>query len=225
MAGFLKNPANIIYAKHIHKNSCYTYFMSFDSLIPNFLLFLTSYKYILLFLGVIIEGPILMVASGFFILLGYFDLIPVFFVILAGDLIGDTIWYYIGYFFAGPFIKKYGKFIKITPEMFEKSKELFHKYHTNILLISKVTIGFGMSLATLMAAGATHIPFKKYFALNFIGEIILLSILLSVGYFFGQLYNSISEAFRNYFIICITIILGTSLYYFIKKTKKIIINQ
>lgn len=199
--------------------------MTFDSLIPNFLFFLTSYKYLLLFLGVIIEGPILMIASGFFILLGFFDLVPVFIVILIGDLVGDTIWYYIGYFFAEPFLRKYGKFIKITPKIFEKVKMLFHKYHTKILIISKVTIGLGMSLAVLMAAGTTHIPYKKFISINFLGEIILLSTLLSVGYFFGQVYNSISEAFRIYFIVGISITLGILLYYFIRYTKKIIINQ
>lgn len=198
--------------------------MSFDSLIPNFLLILTSYKYLLLFIAIVIEGPILMVASGFLVLLGFFELIPAFFVILAGDLLGDIIWYYIGYFFAEPFLNKYGKFFKLTPEIFQKAKELFHKYHVKILLISKVTIGLGMSLATLMAAGATHVSFRKYILLNLIGEIFLISILLSIGYFFGQVYSSIADTMKIYFVVGIILILGISTYYFIKYIKRTIIN-
>ncbi|MFA5827541.1 MAG: DedA family protein [Candidatus Paceibacterota bacterium] len=193
--------------------------MPFDLLIPNFLLILTSYKYLLLFMAIVIEGPILMVASGFLILLGFFEPIPTFLIILAGDLLGDIIWYYIGYFFAEPFLNKYGKFFKLNPEMFEKAKELFNKYHVKILLISKITIGFGMSLATLMAAGAIHIPLRKYLTLNFLGEVILVSILLSVGYFFGQLYSSIADTMKIYFVAGIIIIIGTSWYYFTKYIK------
>lgn len=198
--------------------------MPFDSLIPNFLLILTSYKYLLLFMAIVIEGPILMVASGFLILLEFFEPIPAFLVILAGDLLGDIIWYYIGYFFAEPFLNKYGKFFKLTPEMFERAKELFHRYHVKILLISKVTIGFGMSLATLMAAGATHIPLRKYLTLNFIGEVVLISVLLSVGYFFGQLYSSIEDTMKIYFVVGIVTVVGISMYYTSKYIKNTIIN-
>ncbi len=198
--------------------------MSLTSLLPNFLLFLVGYKYLLLFLGIVIEGPILMVASGILIHIKFFDLTTAFIVILAGDLVGDVVWYYIGYFFAGPFIKKYGKFIKITPEVFENAKGLFHKYHVKILLISKITIGFGMSLATLMAAGATRVSLKKFLMLNFLGEIILVSVLLSVGYFFGQLYNSIADTMKIYFVVGAIVVMGISTYYFTKYIKRVIIG-
>jgi membrane protein DedA with SNARE-associated domain len=193
--------------------------MSFDLLIPSFLFFLTSYKYVLLFLGIVIEGPILMVASGILIHNGFFSLFPAFLVIIFGDLVGDIIWYYIGYFFAEPFLKKYGKFFKITPEIFERAEELFNKYHVKILLISKVTIGFGMSLATLMAAGATRVSLKKYLMLNFLGEVFLVSVLLSIGYFFGQLYTAIDDALKVYFVVGSILVIGIFVFYSTKYIK------
>ena len=171
--------------------------MQFTYLIPKFLLILSSYKYILLFLGVIFEGPILMVASGFLVLLGFFNPFYAFPIIMAGDLLGDVIWYYIGYFFADPFLKKYGRIFMITPEIFEKAKDLFHKNQTKILFFSKITIGFGMALTTLMAAGASHIPFKKYISINLVGEIILVSIFMGIGYFFGEIIYSYVPYIKN----------------------------
>jgi membrane protein DedA with SNARE-associated domain len=195
----------------------------FASLLPNFLFLLTSYKYLLLFMGVVIEGPILMVATGFLVHLKFFDLIPAFFIILAGDLLGDVIWYYTGYFFAEPFLRKYGKFFKITPEIFEKAKSLFHENHTRILLISKITIGVGMALAVLMAAGASHVPFRKYMFLNFIGETILVTVLLTIGYFFGQMYVSISGIMKIYFIVGTVIAIGVFIYLFTKYIRRVVI--
>lgn len=197
--------------------------MQFDSLVPHFLLFLSNYKYILLFFSIIIEGPILMIASGFLILTGFFNPIYAFLVILVGDLVGDVIWYYIGYFFAEPFLKKYGKFFKITPEIFEKSKNLFHKYHEKILFFSKITIGLGISLATLLTAGASHISFRKYIMLNFLGEIVLVSMLLSIGYFFGQMYFSIADTFKVYFTVGTILFVGTFLFYLIRYLRRKII--
>ncbi len=198
--------------------------MQLTSFVPHFLLFLAGFRYVLLFIGIVVEGPILMVASGILIHIGFFDAVTAFWVIILGDLVGDIIWYYIGYYFAEPLIRKYGKILKITPEIFEKAKGLFHKYHVKILLISKLTIGFGMSLATLMAAGATKVPFKKYIALNFLGEVVLVGVLLSLGYFFGQLYNTIADTMKIYFVVGFVGVIGVSSFYFTKYIKKAILK-
>ena len=158
-------------------------------------------KYPLIFTGMLIEGPIIMVACGFFLRFGVFDLIPLFLVLLAGDLVADIGWYYIGYYFAEPLIHKHGKFLGVTPEVFEKVKGVMTKYQTAILLGSKVTIGFGLALATVITAGAIKIPMRKYLIVNLIGEAILVIALLSLGYFFGQLYTSIADSFKVVFTI------------------------
>ncbi|MFA6585970.1 MAG: DedA family protein [Candidatus Paceibacterota bacterium] len=176
-------------------------------------------------MGTVIEGPILMVAAGILIHNKFFDLVPAFIVIITGDLLGDIIWYYIGYFFAEPFLRNYGKFFKITPEIFERAKKVFNQHHEKILFISKITIGLGMSLATLMAAGATHTSLKKYLMLNFLGEVILVSVLLSIGYFFGQLYNSIDNTLKIYFVIGTFTVIGLLIYYFIKYARNILIEK
>jgi membrane protein DedA with SNARE-associated domain len=165
-----------------------------------------------------------MIATGILINSKFFAFIPAFLLIVAGDLIGDIIWYYIGYFFAAPFLKNYGKFLKITPEMFVKAKDLFTKHHEKILIISKVTIGFGMALATLMAAGASHISFKKYISLNFLGELVLVSILISLGYFFGEIYNKLTDSIKIYFAVGTFITIGTSVFLILRHVKHKIID-
>ena len=165
------------------------------------LLATNQFKYPLVFIGVIIEGPLLMIVSGFLLKLGFFSLAPLFIALVAGDLLADIIWYYIGRFLLGPFLQKHGHFLSVTPELFEKAKQLFLRYHIKILFISKMTIGFGMAIVTLMTAGATKVPFRIYFILNLIGEIFLVAVLLLVGYFYGHIYTSIADEFRLIFII------------------------
>ncbi len=180
--------------------------MSLPVLLSHFTDIISQSKYVLIFFGAIIEGPILMIASGFLLHLGVFSAVPLFAALLAGDLVGDVIWYYFGYFFAEPILKRHGHFLSVTPELLEKTKELFHRYHARILLISKITMGFGMALGTLMAAGITRIPFRTYMFLNALGELILITWMLSIGYFFGQLYPYVADSFKVAFIIGIIII-------------------
>jgi membrane protein DedA with SNARE-associated domain len=145
-----------------------------------------------------------MVASGFLVHSGFFNVFYAYIILVIGDLVGDIIWYGVGYYIAGPILNKHGHFLNITPELFDNLKELFRKYQVKILLISKITIGFGgMALVTLITAGATKISFKKYMTINIIGEFILVAVLLSIGYFFGEIYLSIPRNFKIIFILSI----------------------
>jgi membrane protein DedA with SNARE-associated domain len=115
--------------------------------------------------------------------------------------------------------------LSVTPELFEKFKMLFHKYKVKILLISKITIGFGgMALVTLTAAGAAKIPFKKYMIINIMGEFILVALLLSIGYFFGGIYVTIPKNLKIVFIVLVISLISFIVYRSSKHMKHKIIN-
>lgn len=183
-----------------------------------------TFKYLLVFVGTIIEGPIIMVAGGFLIHLGVFEPLPLFLTILAGDLVGDIAWYYIGYYFAEPFMKKHGHFLSLTPDKLEKIKTLFQKYHERILIFSKLTIGLGFALGTLIVAGITRIPFGRYMFLNLIGEGVLVAILLSVGYFFAELYKYVDDGLKVGFTVAVIVISSAAIYGFAGYMKKRAVN-
>jgi len=169
-------------------------------------------KYLLLFLGVVVEGPVIMVACGFLLRLAVFEFWPMYITILLGDLTGDVIWYYVGHFFAEPFLRRFGKYFGINKENLESAKDLFQKHHLRILFISKITLGLGAPLATLISAGASNVPFRRYMKINLLGEIFLVLGLLGIGYFFGHVYSSISGDLKTIFLIALAIIVPVGLF-------------
>lgn len=171
-----------------------------------------TYKYLLICIGVAIEGPMLMIACGFLLTFWALDLLPLYISILVGDLMGDTVWYGIGRYFLDPFLERFGKYFWVSKELLHKVKPLFNKFHTRILFFSKITLGFGASLATLMTAGASHIPLKKFLTINFFGELVLASILLWLGYSFGSAYAQLGDNLKYYFIIGLIIVVPTLIY-------------
>jgi len=171
--------------------------MSIDAVIAVFL----QYKYPALVVISFVEGPYAMMMSGFLIKLGVFALIPAYIALSIGDLIGDVVWYFVGYFFGNRFVSRFGKFFDIDKERIEDAKLIFSKHRKKILLGSKVTAGFGLSLATLVTAGMVGAPFGEYMLLNFFGQSIWTFVMLAVGYFFGNLYIVIDNVMGRVFII------------------------
>ena len=177
-------------------------------------------KYPLIMVGAFAEGPVVMIATGFLLKHALLRLFPLFISLVVGDLVGDILWYSIGRYGAEPLIRKKGTWLGFTVEGFENIKARFLANHTNILLISKITLGFGLAKGVLMAAGASKVPFKKFILLNLIGEIILVTTLLLIGYFFGNTYSLVSEKYRVVFLVVIISIIILGLIFLTKKMKQ-----
>ncbi|MFH0987972.1 MAG: VTT domain-containing protein [Parcubacteria group bacterium] len=177
-------------------------------------------RYFAIYLGAILEGPIVMTATGFFIKMGIFYAPVAYVLLLLGDLTSDVIWYYIGYAGANKYTKKLGNFIGLSDELTEKIKYNFKNHEAKILFISKLTMGFGFSLATLMTAGAIRVKLGKYLLFNFLGELFWVAFLLTLGYFIGNIYVLIDEWLRIGFAVIATLILVLVLYGISRRLKK-----
>lgn len=152
------------------------------------------------------EGPILSMIFGVLIRLGYFKFAPVYAALMVGDLLGDVIWYYIGFHFGHRFVRRFGKYFGITEEGVNKMTHLFHRFHSPILFISKISNGLGLAIVTLMTAGMVRIPFLKYLSVNLIGQFIWSGLLIGVGYFFSHLYIQFDNILSRASIIGFAII-------------------
>ncbi|MBL8029952.1 MAG: DedA family protein [Candidatus Doudnabacteria bacterium] len=186
-----------------------------------FLSWIEASKYTLLFFGSIAEGPILTLTSGFLVRLKQLDLVPAYFLLVAGDFTADIVWYNIGRHGARRLINRFGSFFNITPEIISKVEKRFHTYQTPILFLSKITMGFGFGLATLLVAGMLKVPLKNYILLNLTGGLIWTALLLILGYFFGNAYILVAKPFRAIFLALLILLVGFGLYginrYLVKK--------
>jgi len=173
----------------------------------NIIVWLDSSKYVLLFLGCLIEGGVVMIVSGFLLSLGQFDLLPLYLTLLSGDFTADILWYSLGRFGTRHAIFKFGHYIGLTQSIFEKIESLFNRYHQKILIITKLTSGFGFVVIILMVAGMFKVPFKNYALIVFGGGVIWIAFLLSIGYFLGNIFLIIPRSLKIIFIAFSVILL------------------
>lgn len=172
-----------------------------------FISLIIQYKYPLLFLIVIPEGPIITLLAGAFVKLGFLSFWIAYFTLMAGDLVSDTMWYFIGYYGGPKFVIRFGKYLGINMEKVRVVSKFFHTYQARILFISKITTGFGFALVTLITAGLVKIPFKKYVQYNVLGQFIWTAFLIGLGYTFEHLYVTIDNIMGRATIITVAVII------------------
>ena len=153
--------------------------------------FLEASKYVLLFAGSYLEGTVVMMTGGILWHLGEVQFWPAYIALMLGDFLSDMMWYAIGYFGARRFVMRWGHFLNATPAVIEKAERRFHKHHTAILIVSKLTMGFGLAVPVLLTAGMLRVPLSRYIGINVLGGIVWIFAIMCVGYFFGNLLENL----------------------------------
>jgi len=171
---------------------------------------LLTYKYLILIPFSIVEGPILMIICGFLVTLGILNPILVYAIIVMGDVVGDLFQYYLGYYG-----KRFLPYFKITDKKLEETEKYFTNNYKKAIVMSKVVYGIGF--VGLVAGGAMHLPFGRYFKTCLAVSLVQYFIFLIIGIFFGQAYVQIEKYLNYYAAIASVIALVVLLFVFIRK--------
>lgn len=150
-----------------------------------------QHGYPLLFIVMLIEGPVVTAAAAFAAALHYMNVWIVFLISILANFIPDIVYYAIGYWGRESFVNKYGHYIGVTPERIQKVEKLAEAHSGKSLFFIKMV----PLLATpgLILVGATKMDIKKYMLWS-IGIIIPTSgLYLLIGYYFGAAYATIDH--------------------------------
>lgn len=147
-----------------------------------------------------IPSEITMPFSGFLASQGKLNFWLVVFVGAFANLVGSAVAYYIGYFLEETvivgWIKKYGKFLLITEEDYEKSRRWFQKYGNPIVFFSRLMPGVRTFIS--LPAGLAEMNIWKFSFYTFIGSLIWSALLTYVGVYFGENWHALEPIYRKF---------------------------
>ena len=138
-----------------------------------------------------IEGPILMVVSGVLIGKGLLDWPLAVTLLLAGDLLGDMMYYAIGRWSWGP-LQRVGRRFGLTEERAANLVNRMRKEGVRLLLIGKWTHAIGALV--LMSAGTIRMSIPRFLVVNLLATLPKTAALLLLGLFAGQHLPSLTTA-------------------------------
>jgi len=193
----------------------------------NIVHFLLKFGYPIIFLLVVYEGPLVTIIASFLAASGFFNVFILYPLVIAADLTGDIIWYYVGYFGREKVINRWGRFLGLPFERmdkFEKINERFKNHQGKILFIAKITQVVGLPF--LIGAGVFKWDLKRYMWFNFLAALPKSLAWILIGYFFGNASIVISRYFKyGTFISIGTLILSILVYFIILKITKIFFRR
>lgn len=148
---------------------------------------LSVHGYWIVFLIMCVEGPITTAAAGFLAASGIFNPGIILALSIMGDLVPDSLYYYIGYGSRSSFIKKIGHWLGFNDQRIEKTEAQLKAHFGKTMLALKLTPV--VSTLGFVAVGYLRMSFRKFIGWCSAVTVPKSILFLLIGYFFGQLYN------------------------------------
>ncbi len=168
---------------------------------------LQVWGYPIMLLLMIIEGPIVTIIASFLSSLGFFEWHIVYILSIFGDIVGDIIFYFIGFFGGRKILDKFKRKLRIKRSSIEYLENRFEKRGAKIIFYVKISTG--LSLITFILAGTMKMKFLKFLQFSALGGIVWSGFLVALGYFFGGLAEEIEKyiKFAGWAILALAIFL------------------
>jgi len=153
-----------------------------------------SNGYLLIFIVMIIEGPMITTAAAFAASLGYFNIGIIFVLSLLGDVIGDILHYGAGRILRRTVIERLLIYFKVKKSTVRKLEKKIHFHLWKSMTLIKSTPP--LSSPGLLLVGSVRTPFLKYLLISLATTLPLTIFYTGLGYYFGFAIKKVLEYFN-----------------------------
>lgn len=179
-----------------------------------------QHSYIILFVGIFLElmalpisGELLMSYAGYFVYQGKMNYVLALLTVLVSGGAGITATYWIGRAGGYNLIDKYGKFIHLGPERYNKMSAWFERSGSKLLVFAYFIPG--VRHFTGYVSGTSRMPFKKFIIPAYIGSFLWGLCFVTLGKVLGPRWKVFHEAASKYFVIFIIVVAVLLTVYFL----------
>src|SRR5256885_8621551 len=101
--------------------------------------------------------------------------------------VGDNLGYWIGYRGGRPLLDRQRQIFRISEQHLKRGEQFFLRYGSATVFFARFV--FGMRIIAGPLAGVLKMPWKKFVLFNFLGAVLWVSVVASLGYFFGSRWD------------------------------------
>ena len=149
------------------------------------------YGYLVVFFGVMLEsmgvplpGETILLASGFLAQQGHLDVGDAIVFGILGAVVGDQIGYWVGREGGRPFVLRWGRYVRITPERLSRAEAFFARHGGKAVFLARFFAGFRVFGA--LVAGISRMHWRTFAFYNALGGAVWATAAVLVGYFLGS---------------------------------------
>lgn len=175
--------------------------------------------YLILFILMFVEGPIVAYIAAFAASQGYFDVWLVFILFILGNQIPDVLFFKIGQKLKDSTIKRFAGFFGVTHKRVNWIKRNVKTHFIKTTLVTKTVPP--LPTAGIVVSGYSKVKFKKFFWVYLVYNVFYAMLFVALGYYSGIAIASFLKYFRlSEFILFAALILVIGLYFLIRLVGK-----
>ena len=154
-----------------------------------------NYGYLIVFLGVVLgtmgipfPSAAILLTAGVLVQQDHLGLRGAIVFGILGAIVGNQIGYWIGYQAGRPFVLKWGRHVKLTPERLEWVERLFARHGGKAVFAGRF---FAVSrVLEALVAGTSRMQWGTFVFYSVLGGTVWATAIVLVGYFFGQSWGA-----------------------------------
>ncbi len=151
--------------------------------------------YFIFFIATVVEGTLVTTAAGVAAGFGYYNIFIIILIAIAGDLVADTVYYFIGYHTRSLLLEKYGHHLGITKERLEKVGGMVHNHFRKTMLVVKLSPL--IPIPGLIAIGASRVPLRKFVGISLLITAPKAIFFALLGFYSGRTYVYLTNTITN----------------------------
>ena len=173
------------------------------------------YGYLIVFFGVMLgttgipfPSAAILLATGVLVQQGHLNLRYAIAVGILGAISGNQIGYWVGHKAGRPFVLKWGRYVKLTPERLEKVEGLFARHGGKAVFAARF---FSVSrMLEALVAGISRMRWDTFLLYSALSGTVWATVVVLAGYFFGQSWTS-AEHWSGRVPLLLALLLGVAL--------------
>ncbi len=159
--------------------------------------------------------------SGFLAGVGGLNIFVVILVGAIGNLVGSLLAFWLGFWakehVIKSWIRRYGKYLLLTENEYDRSEHWFIKYGEKIVFFSRILPIVRTFIS--LPAGVSKMKIVKFSILTFVGSLLWSAALAYLGFYLGANWQIFEPIYRQFEYIIIGAFLLLVIWYVLRKIK------
>ena len=149
--------------------------------------------------GVPAPGETAIIAGSAYAGSGHFSIVLVASIAFFAAVIGDSIGYLIGRRGGRPLVHRFGKYVRLTPERFDKVEGFMSRQGPKVVVVARFVEGLRQFNGVV--AGISGMPFHRFLVWNALGAALWVGVWSTAGYLAGDHIEAIASAISRYVVL------------------------
>jgi membrane protein DedA with SNARE-associated domain len=131
--------------------------------------------------------------------------------------LGDNLGFALGYYGGRPLLVRYQSIFRIKNATISRGEDLFAKYGAATIFFARFV--FGMRIIAGPMAGVLRMSWRKFAIFNFMGAVVWVAVISTVGYLFGRHWDRLEEGLKQFDVVVLILVVLVAAFFWWRNRK------